>query len=224
MFEAIHGSAPPIAGKDVANPSGLLHGAIQMLSHIGQGDTGATIHNAWLRTIEDGVHTEDIFRHGLSKQRVGTKAFAEAVIDRLGEAPQTLEPVSKGAGKAIVIKPYQRKQPLNKELVGVDVFVHWPGTNPDELGELLNGLNDSQLSLAMITNRGIKVWPGGFSETFCTDHWRCRYQPLASGAVIQPKDIINLLQRAADAGVDAIKTENLYLFDGKQGFSLGQGQ
>lgn len=224
MFEAIHGSAPPIAGKDVANPSGLLHGAIQMLNHIGQGEIGARIHNAWLRTIEDGVHTEDIFRHGLSKQRVGTKAFADAVVDRLGEIPQTLDPVAIGAGKTIVIEPYKRKQPASKELVGVDVFVHWAGVNPDELGELLNKLNNPQLSLVMITNRGIKVWPGGFSETFCTDHWRCRFQPAEAGAIIQPLEIVSLLQRAIDADVDVIKTENLYLFDGKQGFSLGQGQ
>src|SRR3984893_8756017 len=91
MFEAIHGSAPRRAGQNLANPSGLLHGALLMLVHIGQPDIGERIHNAWLRTLEDGVHTYDIFQEGLSKQKVGTKEFAQAVIARLGQKPQTIK-------------------------------------------------------------------------------------------------------------------------------------
>src|SRR5678810_1111373 len=91
MFEAIHGSAPRRAGQNLANPSGLLHGALLMLVHIGQPEVGERIHNAWLRTLEDGVHTYDIFQEGLSKQKVGTKEFADAVIERLGQKPQILK-------------------------------------------------------------------------------------------------------------------------------------
>lgn len=224
MFEAIHGSAPPIAGKNVANPSGLLHGAIQMLEHIGQGEVANTIYNAWLRTIEDGIHTEDIYRYGLSTERAGTKEFAAAVVSRLGEKPKTLEPVAQRNTRPIEIKPHKRRPAAVKELVGVDIFVHWAGTEPDEIAEILRGLDTPDLSLLMITNRGIKVWPEGFSETFCTDHWRCRYQPKEDGKIIHGQHILDLLRRAIEAEVDVIKTENLYRFDGKRGFSLGQGQ
>src|SRR5947209_9440100 len=85
MFEAIHGSAPRRAGQNLANPSGLLLGAVLMLVHIGQSDVAERVHNAWLRTLEDGVHTYDVFTEGVSKQKVGTKAFAEAVVARLGK-------------------------------------------------------------------------------------------------------------------------------------------
>lgn len=224
MFEAIHGSAPPIAGKNVANPSGLIHGAIQMLNHIGQGEVANTIHNAWLRTIEDGIHTQDIYQQGLSKQLVGTKEFAHAVAERLGKRPEMLTPVEQKATKPIAIKPYERKPASTKNLVGIDVFVHWAGTDPEKIARLLQALDTPELSLVMITNRGIKVWPGGFSETFCTDHWRCRYQPNREDVHVRNQSIVALLQRAIDAGVDIIKTENLYEFDGERGFSLGQGQ
>ncbi|MCX7977725.1 MAG: NADP-dependent isocitrate dehydrogenase [Bdellovibrionaceae bacterium] len=94
MFEAIHGSAPRRAGQDMANPSGLLLAAVQMLVHLGQGRVAAKIHNAWLKTIEDGIHTYDIFQESVSKKKVGTRAFAAAVIERLGEEPKTFAAVS----------------------------------------------------------------------------------------------------------------------------------
>src|SRR5499433_1705669 len=94
MFEGIHGSAPRRAGQNLANPSGLLLGGIMMLVHIGQAGVAERVHNAWLRTIEDGVHTYDIFDEGVSKQKVGTKEFARAVVERVGQKPQTLKPVS----------------------------------------------------------------------------------------------------------------------------------
>src|SRR5918912_2108956 len=93
MFEAIHGSAPRRAGQNMANPSGLLHGGLLMLVHIGQPDIAERVHNAWLRTIEDGIHTYDIYDESVSKQKVGTREFAEAVVARLGETPQLLKAV-----------------------------------------------------------------------------------------------------------------------------------
>ncbi|MCB0055374.1 MAG: hypothetical protein KDE45_00025, partial [Caldilineaceae bacterium] len=74
-----------------------------------------------------------------------------------------------------------------------------------------------------ITNRGVKVWPNGLPETFKTDHWRCRFQK-RDGAPVERRQVVALLGRLVDRGVDVIKTENLYTFDGVQGFSLGQGQ
>lgn len=223
MFEAIHGSAPRRAGQNMANPSGLLHGAIMMLNHLGQNEIAEKVHNAWLKTIEDGVHTYDIYKEGSSKTKVGTKEFAEAVINNLGETPMRLKKASYPKNAALNLPKYSRKPAKNKELVGVDLFVHWSGSDPKQLAEMLKPLNNGSAQLTMITNRGIKVWPDGFSETFCTDHWRCRFKP-ESGKLFFKNKIIGLLSTAIDEKIDVIKTENLYEFDGKAGYSLGQGQ
>src|SRR5690606_32020618 len=98
MFEAMHGTAPDIAGKGIANPSGLLLGAIMMLVHIGQNKAAGTIHNAWLKTIEDGIHTGDIYTEGKSKKRVGTAEFCAAVIERMGQKPAKLKAIDYGSG------------------------------------------------------------------------------------------------------------------------------
>ena len=223
MFEAIHGSAPRRAGQNLANPSGLLQGAIMMLNHIGQTEVAEKIQNAWLKTIEDGTHTYDIFKDGVSKQKVGTSEFADAVVANLGQKPTVLKPVSYAKGAALNLPKYQKKPAAKKELVGVDVFVHWNGTSPDELAEQIKYLDTPEATLTMITNRGIKVWPDGFSETFCTDHWRCRFKP-TEGKTISKQHVVQLLLEAINNNIDTIKTENLYNFDGKPGFSLGQGQ
>lgn len=222
MFEAIHGSAPRRAGQDLANPSGLLQGAIMMLNHIGQGEVASRIQNAWLRTMEDGVHTYDIYKEGVSSEKVGTRAFADAVIARLGQQPTTLPAVNYQASGAMNLPRYQRKAPLKKQLQGVDLFVHWHGTNANELAKIVQQLNTDTASLSMITNRGIKVWPEGFEETFCTDHWRCRFK--AHTFPMTKQQIIFLLSRAEALGIDVVKTENLYSFEGKAAYSLGQGQ
>ena len=223
MFEAIHGSAPRRAGQNLANPSGLLEGAVMMLNHIGQTEVAEKVQNAWLKTIEDGIHTYDIFKEGRSKQKVGTKEFAEAVIQNLGNKPAILSPASFSKDVVLNLPKYVRKPAKNKELVGVDLFVHWSGTDPNELAKILHSINTENKHLTMITNRGIKVWPEGFEETFCTDHWRCRYKP-TNGKILYKNNIITLLSKALDAKIDVIKTENLYEFDGKLGYSLGQGQ
>lgn len=223
MFEAIHGSAPDIAGRDLANPSGLIQGAVLMLNHIGQGAVAEKIQNAWLKTIEDGIHTADIYKEDISKTKVGTQAFADAVINNLGQLPTTLEPVNFANAQPIKLPKYQRKNSGKKELVGVDVFVHSNDQNPNSVAQTLQKIEKSNLKLTMITNRGIKVWPNGFEETFCTDHWRCRFMP-ENEHPITKKEIIQLLADAEDFNIDTIKTENLYAFEGKKAYSLGQGQ
>ncbi|MRX47463.1 NADP-dependent isocitrate dehydrogenase [Pedobacter puniceum] len=222
MFEAIHGTAPDIKGKNIANPSGLLQGAVMMLNHIGQTDVAEKVHNAWLKTIEEGTHTPDIYVEGVSKKKVGTKEFADAVIENLEQKPKVFKPVNYANSSALSLPKYQRKAPAKKELVGVDVFVDWKGLNPDELAAKLKNIENEQVYLKMITNRGIKVWPEGFKETFCTDHWRCRFQSQKDS--LNNKEIVELLARAIAHDIEVIKTENLYHFDGKAGFSLGQGQ
>ena len=223
MFEAIHGSAPKIAGQNIANPSGLLQAAIMMLTHIGQNDIAEKIQNAWLKTIEEGIHTPDIFKPGTSKRKVGTREFAEAVINNLKQKPAQLKPVNYSKGLKLELPAYKRRPARNKELQGVDLFVHWPGNNADELAGLLKLASTGDVQLTMITNRGIKVYPDGFSETFCTDHWRCRFKP-QDGKSMNKEHIIKLMQSANEHNIDVIKTENLHAFEGKPAFSLGQGQ
>lgn len=223
MFEAIHGTAPDIAGKDIANPSGLLQAATQMLNYIGCHKEAEAIENAWLRTIEDGVHTRDIYKEGLSKELVGTRGFAEAVIHRLGKSPLQLKSVDYSKAVNIQLKPYERKKTVKKELLGVDLFVDWSKGTPNALADELLKLKTDHLSLKMITNRGVKVWPQGMEETFCTNHWRCRFQSDKMEEV-NNREILDLLTQAWHHPFDVIKTENLYMFDGKPGFSMGQGQ
>ncbi len=223
MFEAIHGSAPRRAGQNMANPSGLLQAAIMMLIHIGQNSVAENVQNGWLKTMEDGIHTYDIYREGTSRRKVGTHEFAMAVIANLGSVPASLQPVSYAGGKPLILPRYTRKEPARKELEGVDLFIHWRGVDPDELAGRIKKIETGQVKLTMITNRGIKVWPDGFEETFCTDHWRCRFKP-AEGQIFSHHDIIGLLTRADEESVDTVKTENLYSFDGIPAYSLGQGQ
>ncbi len=223
MFEAIHGTAPDIGGKNIANPSGLLQGAVMMLNHIGQSSIAETIQNAWLLTLEQGIHTADIYGEGLSTSKVGTKEFAQAVIGNLGQRPTILKQASYASDSALSLPKYKRRPAANKQLVGVDVFVHWNGLEPNELADKLKTIESDHIKLKMITNRGIKVWPNGFKETFCTDHWRCRFEP-TQGAAFNKSSIIDLLNNSIKENIDTIKTENLYSFDGKAAYSLGQGQ
>jgi len=227
MFEAIHGSAPRRAGQNLANPSGLLLGAVMMLVHIGESKAAERVHNAWLKTIEDGVHTYDIYEEGKSKHKVGTREFAEAVVARMGQTPNTLKPAKYNVPASA--KPWAqlapREQPRSqKDLVGVDVFLDWTKGSAADLGNSISVLSGDGIKLTMMSNRGVKVWPGGHAETFCSDHWRCRFRPETEGGTVSHPQIVSLLRRVTDAGFDFIKTENLYNFDGERGYSLDQGE
>jgi isocitrate dehydrogenase len=223
MFEAIHGTAPDIGGQNIANPSGLIQGAIMMLNHIGETEVAENIQNAWLTTLEQGVHTADIYDESKSSKKVGTKEFAKAVIQNLGKKPSVFKAVNYANSAALNLPKYKRKPTANKALQGVDLFVDWKGTDPNELADKLKSIEPSGMELTMITNRGIKVWPEGFKETFCTDHWRCRFKS-NSGSIIEKENIITLMSNAVKENIDSIKTENLYTFNGKAAYSLGQGQ
>src|SRR5215216_862182 len=223
MFEAIHGSAPRRAGQNLANPSGLLLGAVMMLVHVGLTDHAERVHNAWLRAIEDGIHTYDIYDEKVSKQKVGTKEFGEAVIARMGQTPQILKARKYSKSEESHAAATNGKQ-AQKELVGVDVFLDWTSGSADDLGDALSRVNGEGVKLTMISNRGVKVWPAGHTETFCSDHWRCRFLPESEGGKVVHAQVVSLLARIADAGYDFIKTEGLYTFDGQRGFSLDQGE
>jgi isocitrate dehydrogenase len=211
---------------DIANPSGLLNGAIMMLVHIGQPEIAEKIANAWMKTLEDGIHTGDIFQEGLSSKKAGTQEFAHAVIERLGQKPVNMNPAifdkSSTTPLNIQLKPVTKSK---KELIGVDVFIDWDedNRNPEVIGEKLRNADANGLQLQLITNRGVKVFPDGMPETFCTDHWRCRFKT-AGESVITHDNVIDLLHQIKGLGFDFIKIENLYAFDGIRGFSLAQGE
>jgi isocitrate dehydrogenase len=224
MFEAIHGSAPRRAGQNLANPSGLLLGGVMMLVHIGQWEAAERVHNAWLRTLEDGIHTYDIFEAGISKEKVGTKEFAQAVVSRMGQKPVKLKAISYAAARSARKEwaPNPHRAPVKLEVVGVDLYLGSRSQAPREFGDALKKLAHDGLELEMIDSRGTIVWPGGMAETFVIDNYRCRFE--AGGKPVSHAQIAGLYQKVAAAGYDIVKTESRRNFDGKQGFTLAQGQ
>ncbi len=229
MFEAIHGSAPDIAGKDIANPSGLLNAAVQMLVHINQPNVATLIENAWLTTLEDGIHTADIYSKEYSKEKVGTKGFADAVIKRLGKKPTHFKPANYQADVETNIQCYGVRPAVvsKKVLVGVDIIIDNPKDVPaEEIAAKIAKVSNT-LQLIVITSRGLKIWPNSTIDAPYLRHCCCRFQSAkdtkALKAVSQ-NDIIQLQSAINALGLDIIKTENLYTFDGELGFTLAQGQ
>jgi isocitrate dehydrogenase len=224
MFEAIHGSAPRRAGQNLANPSGLLLGAVMMLVHIDQPDVAARVHNAWLRALEDGMHTYDIYKEGVSRQKVGTKEFAAAVVARVGQKPEKFKPVSYSqAPKQAASRQSATRARMKKDYIGIDVFLDWAKGAASQLGPELERLA-GDLKLQTISNRGVKVFPGEIPDFVYSDLWNCRFLAAQSGGSVTHAQTVALQQRITSAGYDVVKTEGLYTFDGQRGYSLGQGE
>ncbi len=223
MFEAVHGSAPDIAGQGIANPSGLLLGAVMMLVHIGQGDVATKIHNAWKKTLEDGIHTGDIYREGQSKKKVGTDEFTDAVIERLGQSPSTLsECAYDSESKGITLPPLKEVTPEKKERVGVDIGLNFEG-KPDDLAAVVTPCLTENLELSIISNRGVKVWPDGAAETFCTDNWRLRFKGKGDQHV-KTSEVVQLISNLNGADMNFTSALMLHSFDGVEGFTKAQGE
>ena len=217
MFEAIHGSAPRRAGQNLANPSGLLLAAVQMFVHIGLPEIAETIHNAWLVTLEDGIHTYDIYKPEVSKEKVGTKEFAQAIIARLEQTPKKLKAVHYKAipPANLVYHPSSKNSKI--EFAGVDVSINHQG-DVESLQKRLEKLQHPEFELSMISNRGVKVWPNKMPETFCVDSWRCRFTHPQKKAVSNVQ-ISKLLHSLAEADILFTKTENLCSFNGEPGYT-----
>ena len=220
MFEAIHGSAPRRAGQNVANPSGLLLAAVQMLVHVGLSELAEKIHNGWLKTIESGIHTYDIYKEGISREKVGTEQFAKAVIKHLGQKPDTLKAVNYTKGAAPLIHRFVPSAP-NRKLVGIDVYIYHRGSL-EQFFDQISHINAASLRLKMITNRGARVWPHGQPETFCIEQWRCRFLS-DDGKAVSQADVMMILQTFDHVHMDVIKAEFLYTFDDQPGYSSSEG-
>ena len=215
MFEAIHGSAPKHAGENSANPSALLLGAVQMLNYLGETKAATSIHNAWLKTLEDGIHTFDIHSEA-SFKKVGTQEFADAVIERFGKSPTKLEKVQGGKTQELNLSITAPKV-SKKELVGVDIFVYH-NDSLETLVSQLEKIKDTPLTLKMISNRGVTVWPGGHSETLTVDNWRIRFTS-KNGAVTQEM-ISNLLSELVSIKIEFTELHTLLQFDDKPGYTV----
>jgi isocitrate dehydrogenase len=227
MFEAVHGSAPDIAEQNIANPSGLLNAAIMMLVHIGQYEPAEMIRNAWLKTLEDGIHTADIYNAETSKQKVGTREFTAAVIANLRQKPKHFAEVkyaALAAKKHKKIKFNDKKE--KKQLVGIDVYFDWSGGDANKLADKINEITSAtSLKLQMIDSRGLRVWPVSKGEKLVEgDHWRCRFCNEKADKAASHSEIIELLDALNTAKFDFIKTDNLYTFDDEPGFSMAQGE
>jgi isocitrate dehydrogenase len=226
LFEAIHGSAPDIAGQNIANPSGLLNAAIMMLVHIGQGEVAANIHNAWLRTLEDGMHTGDIYNPEHSKKKLSTKEFASAVIERLGQKPNNYPAVKYANAENInAQKSYKIDSQEKRSLVGVDVVINWMGERASILAEQVNKVvENSEVGLQLIAVKGLKVWPEAHDISIVSDEWSLRFMSTAQDKILNNIAIAKLLNNLTNANIDFVRVNNLYLFDDKLGFSLVQGE
>ncbi len=215
MFEAIHGSAPRRAGQNMANPTGLILGSVLMLLHLNQLEAATKMHNALLKTIEDGVHTYDIHTDK-SKQKVGTKEFAEAIIDRMGQEPSQLKKAAYTKQNKSHSHSHQSSESKEtRELVGTDIYVA-SSKAAEEFTKKMLSCQTGDFELEMISNRGATIYPNGLKETFCIDQWRCRYFP--KGKCTQ-KEIASLYATLTEQGIDIIKSENLYEFNGKPSYS-----
>jgi isocitrate dehydrogenase len=222
MFEAIHGSAPRRAGQNVANPSGLLLASVMMLAYLGEAKLATEIHEAWLYTIEEGIHTYDIYKENNSKQLAGTQEFAAAVVKNLGKKPQQLKcPIYKATSKIAPILT-EHKTKIDRKLVGVDLFIY-SKEKAAEVEKKITRLSPSPFKLQIITNRGVRIWPEGHPETFCIEQWRCRFITKDESYPLKPQDIVGLLDHIIKAGYDVFQTENLYTFDGIAGYTSADG-
>jgi len=241
MFEAIHGSAPDIAGKNIANPTGLLQAAVMMLVHIGQTETASKIRNALFKTIEDGIHTPDIYNEEISKKKVGTKEFTDEMMNRLGQAPKQLPianfSASNNSGKQIMSVTLSDNTTVKKSLIGFDLFIDWPKEFKD-LITLINSIESEKLEVKMITAKGLVMWPiidKHMEPNYPKGHTVLRFigkgitgkssnEIINKNKIITHKDLIEMLNIFSDKDVDFIKYEGLYLFNGEAGYSSGQGE
>ncbi len=218
IFEAVHGSAPKYAGKNVINPTALILSAVMMLRHLHFFDLAQTIEQAVMVTLEDGILTRDVVGDAKS---ISTTAFTQAIIDRLGQqsrayAPRHYEPLIMPQVTSAPVVPEKR------HVVGVDVFVE-AATTPASLGKAVETvLANTPLKLKMISNRGTQVYPLTGTQTDCTDQWRCRLVSRTEDPVSN-ETILDVITRISSVANWA-HIEKLQEFDGVRAYTKAQGE
>lgn len=227
MFEAVHGSAPDIAGKNIANPSGLLNAAIMMLNHLGLYDDAERIKKALYEVVEEGLHTADIFKESVSSKKVSTQEFAEAICQKLREKYLKSEGV-KSLAQDKDVSHSKNSAALNmldvkKDLVGVDIYLENKFKNISELVEVIRDISSGgALQLQFVAAMGLKLWPEMIREISLekVGLLQLRFVSNRQDKSVTHNEICNLLLSFSSTDHDFVKTENLYVFDGKVGFSL----
>ena len=221
IFEAVHGSAPKYAGKDVINPTVMILSAAMMLRHLGESDAAEAMESAVVVTLEDGVHTRDVPG---DRAPVSTTTFTDAVITNLGRRP--------ASWRARDSKPLKLPQissapdfvkASSRRVVGVDVFVESART-AESLGKSLERLTaHAPLQLAMVSNRGTKVYRASGAMTDPIDHWRCRFVVRNPSATLEDRVLLALVDRIGERH-RWMHIEKLNEFDGERGFTRAQGE
>jgi isocitrate dehydrogenase len=224
MFEPLHSAMEEEAGQGTANPSGMIAAAIQMLEHLEMPESATLIHNAWLKTLEDGKHTKAIYNPPISVEQVTTEEFARAVIANFGKSPRNLEAVHYLRQEKLKRPKSKKAKPMEKDLLGVDLFIHFPSGAPDSIGEKADAMTAEGTKLRMIANRGLKVWPNPIRDMTYTDLWRCRFMAHNENNRLTPEHVLQLLHNAQKAKLDVVKTENLYTFNGELGYTFALGE
>ena len=221
MFEAVHGSAPDIAGKNIANPSGLLNAAILMLNHIGQQNIAVNIQNALLKTIEEGMHTADTFNIK-SKKKLSTQEFTDLVIKNLGAKPSKLKAAEAKSAEKVNMNFEVISTPVNKNMVGVDVYLMDQPKSIQDIAQMFQS-NIAQLKLTSIAQRGLLIWPTAEAEENSSSMIRLRF--LADDKVkLSMSDIKELISFIISNKLEIALLHTLYNYDGIYGFSKAQGE
>ncbi|GJQ29259.1 MAG: isocitrate dehydrogenase [NADP] [Phycisphaerae bacterium] len=230
IFEAVHGTAPDIAGRGVANPTSLILSGLMMLRHLGLGREAAAIENALLATLESGARTGDF--GDKASPALGTAAFTRAIIDRLGQSPRTVPAAAAGAGSPFERGPRPTGQQVIRtfknlvtQVVGCDVYLDSPLAPVSLAEEMQRACADTPFRLTLISNRGTQVWPVGSVFTECVDYYRVRFElrdGVPAGTIGQSRALA-LLARIAEA-FTVCSYELLRTFDGVKGYSMAQGQ
>ncbi len=226
MFEAVHGSAPQIAGKNLANPTALLSAAIMLLRHICAFDVAETVEQALFITLAEGKNlTGDLSPRG---HGVGTIAFTDQLIDNLGRASNLPSRNYKQIELTAWPELTAHSEPNTRELVGIDVFLE-TDLRSEELGAMLEEIaEDTPFRLNGVSNRGVQVYPPTGGQTFLVDHFACRFMlkhpiPLTHSSANGQPEISYLVQRIG-AKFTWMHIEKLQSFDGKDAFERPQGE
>jgi isocitrate dehydrogenase len=218
IFEAVHGSAPKYAGKDVANPTAVVLSAVMMLRHLGQFDAAATLEQAVLATLEDGIHTQDV-KVG---EPVGTQAYTEAIIERMGRTSSTPSRTYQRLKMPDISREEVRSEPGSRQKVGVDVFIE-TADGPEQIGEKLQRLvAGTPYRLKMVSNRGTVVWPSTGGSTSCVDHFRCRFV-IEDRGTWHSDSVLDLLARVGTT-YRWMHVEKLEDLDGAPAYTRAQGE
>ena len=221
IFEAVHGSAPKYAGRNVINPTAVILSSVMMLKHLGEFEAAEAVEHAVLATLQQGTLTGDVVGYDAGTP---TSDFTKAIIANLGERVDgyTVRRSRPIAIPATVRDPITVR-PATREVVGADVFVE-SGLLPEELGPSLERLAEgSALRLKMISNRGTKVYPEGNRNIDVVDHYRCRFVRRDESASVDRAALRDLLERV-EAEHPWVHVELLQVFDGEPGFTKAQGE